>query len=73
MDEYTSSIVCKINFGLINQPQHSLHFERKTKEIISSKPCQEPKAVVFPQLKAMHKLSTDYILLCLIPALSTLK
>ena len=41
---------------------------KKSKEILSSKTWREPKTVIFPQLKAMHKLSTDYSSTSLIEA-----
>ena len=41
--------------------------------MISSKIWRKPKAVLFPQLKEMHKLSTDYISLCIFLAASLWK
>ena len=37
---------------------------------LSSKPRKVPKTVIFPQVKAIHILSTDYRSLCIIPAYS---
>ena len=45
-----------------------MHCEKKG--ILSSKTWQEPKTVIFMQLKATHKLSTDYSLCWLIIAAS---
>ena len=38
----------------------------KIKEFLSSKNWREPKNVKYPQLKAMHKLLTDYSVLWII-------
>ena len=38
---------------------------------LSSKTRKVPKTVIFPQVKAIHTLSTDYSSLCIIPAASS--
>ena len=38
---------------------------------LSSKTRKVPKTVIFPQVKAIHTLSTDYSSLCLIPTASS--
>ena len=59
-----------LTVGLFTQPQHGMHREKLRLKILSYKNWKEPKTVIFTQVKAMHKLSTDYRLLCLIPTAS---
>ena len=59
----------RLTLGFFTWPWHGIHFA-KSEEILSSKTWWEPKTVIFPQLKAMRKLSTDYSSLWLIPAAS---
>ena len=52
-----------VTLGLLRTPCGRIKLKT-----LSSKTRKVPKTVIFPQVKAIHTLSTDYSSLCLIPA-----
>ena len=44
-----------------------MHRVKKWQKILSSRICREPKTILFMELQEIHKLSTDYGILSLIP------
>ena len=63
-----------LNFGLFVESWHVMNWIKTfCNEILLWKTWQEPKTVIFTELQAMHKISTDYGLLCLISKASKLR